>query len=858
VEEETHSDICLSDINVSVKKGSMIAVIGQVGAGKSSLIHALLGEMHQTKGSSHVSGRIAFCPQQAWIQNCSVKDNILFGRPFDEKKYREVLRICALEHDLNILPAGELTEIGEKGINLSGGQKQRISLARAVYSDADIYFLDDVLSAVDAGVGGFIFENCINNYLSGKTRVFVTHRLQYISHCEQILVMKGGQIIQAGTYSDISIENNFPELLSVSKTDIEPDNEPIEVKEPKNSVRPSDTSGKLIDAEERVKGIVQLSVYKTYAKYSGGYSYLFAIALLYVLCQAFLMSNTYWLAYWSQQSTNTPNGRSLSFYLGIYMILGLAAAILQFVRELLFSFIGLRASTNLHTVALNHVVHAPTRFFDTTPTGRIISRFSKDIESTDTFLIQSLKGTFMCSIQVVGVLLMLLIMVPMFFFPLIPIIIFYYFLQDYFRRTSRELKRLDSLSRSPLYAYFSESLTGINTIRAYNRSEWFKGNNYQKLDENNRAHFCQLSSQRWLSMRLELIGSAITISIAVFCILGRSISIISMDGSLSGLVLTTTLQITSFLNWTVRFFADSESAMNSVERLAYYCEDIEQEAAYETESKPEESWPSDGNITMNNISMRYRPDLDDVLKGLSCNISSCEKIGIVGRTASGKSSLMSTLFRLSELSSGSIEIDGIDISTLGLFDLRSKISIIPQDPVLFSGTVRFNLDPFNTYSDRDIWQALNRVCMKDVVENLPLQLSAEVSEFGENFSVGQRQLFCMARAILKQTKILVMDEATANVDPETDEVIQHTVKNEFADRTVLIVAHRLNTVIDCDKVMLLDSGNLVEFDSPATLISNESTQFHQLCKQTGPSNFILLEQKAQQKVASELFPNASN
>jgi ATP-binding cassette subfamily C (CFTR/MRP) protein 1 len=410
---------------------------------------------------------------------------------------------------------------------------------------------------------------------------------------------------------------------------------------------------------------------------------------------------------------------------------------------------------------------------------------------------------------------------------------------------------LESISRSPLFAFFSETLTGTSTIRAYGETKRFEVENEKKLDVNNMAYFCQLCSQRWLSIRLEVIGSIVIAFVGLFCIVGKLMNnFLNVDGGLAGLVLTYALQITRNMNWAVRSFTDTEASMNSVERILHYCEKIEQEAAFELpENKPPQDWPQTGNISFRNIWMKYRQDLDYVLKGLNAEIYGAEKIGIVGRTGAGKSSLMTVLFRLVELDKGSIVIDGTDISTIGLHDLRSKLSIIPQDAVLFSGTVRFNLDPFNEYSDKEIWLALERAHMKATVESLPLQLSEMVAEYGENFSVGQRQLFCLARAILRQTKVLLLDEATASVDLKTDALIQQTVRQEFADRTVLTIAHRLNTIIDSDRIMVLDQGELVEFDTPKKLLDKSDGIFTSLCKQTGKTNYKYLKKIANGEIS---------
>jgi ATP-binding cassette subfamily C (CFTR/MRP) protein 1 len=850
--QENSSGFMLRHINVKIKKGTLTAVVGLVGSGKSSFLNAIIGEMKLLSGSMEISTSIAYCPQQAWIQNGSVRENIVFGHPFDERRYQETIRACALQRDLEILPAGDETEIGEKGINLSGGQRQRISLARAVYSNANIYLLDDILSAVDAHVGKFIFEECITGLLKNKTIVLVTHQWQYLRNCDHVIVFKDGTISESGSYEELMQNGEFAETLKSFTTDEHEEEEAEAVENSERAIGTSDkkkadekSKAKLMEVEERETGSVKFKVYKDYARYAGGYHYTFFIFLLYTLSQIALIGNSFWLAVWGDQTAVKPGMKpphKIGYYMGIYFAFGAAAAILQLIKELVFAIVGLFASKNLHAKALERVLFAPTNFFDRTPLGRIINRFSKDIESVDNALIQSLKSFFSTAFNVVGVFAIIAYVTPFFLAPMVPVMILYFFVQQYYRRTSRELKRLDSISRSPLFAHFSETLTGISTIRAYRATKRFEKENERKLDMNNMAYFCQLCSQRWLSVRLEFIGTVILTSAAIFCVIGKSLrGFLKVDAGLAGLALSYALQITGTLNWTIRSFTETEAAMNSVERMLYYCEHVEQEAAYEIpEAIPPSDWPQTGNITFKDVFLRYRQDLDFVLKGISAEIYGSEKIGIVGRTGAGKSSLMAALFRLIELDKGYITIDGIDISKIGLYHLRSNLSIIPQDPVLFSGTIRFNLDPFDKYTDQEVWQALERAHMKKTVQSLPLQLSEKVVEYGENFSVGQRQLFCLARAILRQTKVLVLDEATASVDLETDALIQHTVRSEFADRTVLTIAHRLNTIIDSDRIMVLDQGELVEFDSPKKLLSDENSKFSGLCKQTGKQNFKYL------------------
>ncbi|KAL0484005.1 ATP-binding cassette, subfamily C [Acrasis kona] len=850
----------LRNINFKVERGSLTCIVGLVGAGKSTLLSAIIGEISQTSGTTRISTRnIAYCPQQSWIQNGSVKENITFGLPYDEKKYKTAIRCCCLERDLEILPAGDQTEIGEKGINLSGGQRQRISLARAVYCDADTYLFDDVLSAVDAHVGKTIFDECINGVLKDKTRILVTHQWQYLKYSDHVTVVKNGEISESGTFSHVTSGGEFSETMKQFSVHHDEDEE---MESPKPNQESSSLAkqdekqqeqkqepkkkegGQLMVDEERTSGNVKWNIYSSYIRYAGGYFWVVLILVGFIFTQSMMIINSWWLAYWSQDSIQPNPG--VPFYIGVYMAIGLGAAFLQFIREILFSLVGLWASSNLHQTALKKVVYSPTRFFDTTPAGRIINRFSKDTESIDSSLIGTLKSFLSCFTQVLGTLVLLSIVTPFFLIPLAPILIVYFTIQQYYRHSSRELKRLGSIARSPLFAYFGETLSGVSTIRAYNEQIRFQNENCRKIDMSNKAVYCQLISQRWLGVRLEFVGRFIVFFAAIFAVVGRS----TLNGGIAGLTLTYALQITGVFNWAVRSVTETESNMNAVERVLYYCDEIDQEAApIVPNNRPSEDWPLRGDITFEKVGLRYRSDLDPVLVDFSAQIFASEKIGVVGRTGAGKSTLMTALFRLVELDTGSIIIDGVDTAQIGLYDLRSKLSIIPQDPVLFSGTVRFNLDPEGVYNDEQIWQALERAHMKDVVDKLPNGLEDFVTEYGENFSVGQRQLFCLARAILLQTRVLVLDEATASVDVETDALIQQTIRQEFADRTVLTIAHRLNTIIDCDRIMVLEKGELAEFDTPKALLNKHDSMFYGLVRQTGKANTKYLKKIANGEIS---------
>ncbi|KAL0491571.1 ATP-binding cassette, subfamily C [Acrasis kona] len=837
----------LRNINFKAERASLTCIVGLVGAGKSTLLSAIIGEISQTSGTTRISTRsVAYCAQQPWIQNKSVKENITFGLPYNDNKYKIAIECCCLERDLEMLPAGDQTEIGEKGINLSGGQRQRISLARAVYCDADTYLFDDVLSAVDAHVGKTIFDECINGVLKDKTRILVTHQWQYLKYSDHVVVVKNGEISESGTFSHVTSGGEFSEMMKQFSVHHDQDDEMKSSKQESSAKEQlkKGQQGQLIVDEERTSGNVKWNIYSSYIRYAGGYFWVVLILVGFIFTQFMIMINSWWLAYWSQDSIRPDPG--VLFYIGVYMVIGLGAAFIQFIREVLFSLVGLWASFNLHQTALKKVIYSPTRFFDTTPVGRIINRFSKDIESIDSSLIGALKNFLSCFTQVLGTCVLLCVVNPFFLIPLAPILFVYFMIQQYYRHSSRELKRLASIANSPLFSHFGETLSGVSTIRAYNEQIRFQKENCTRIDMSNKALYCQLISVRWLGVRLEFVGRFIIFFAAIFAVVGRS----SLNAGIAGLILTYALQITGVFNWAVRSVTETESNMNAVERVLYYCDEIHQEAAPVVPNKrPSEDWPLRGDITFENVGLRYRSDLDPVLVNFSAQIFASEKIGVVGRTGAGKSTLMTALFRLVELDTGSITIDGIDTAQIGLYDLRSKLSIIPQDPVLFSGTVRFNLDPEQVYNDEQIWQALERAHMKNIVVKLPNGLEDLVTEYGENFSVGQRQLFCLARAILRHTRVLVLDEATASVDVETDALIQQTIRQEFADRTVLTIAHRLNTIIDCDRIMVLEKGELAEFDTPKALLNKHDSMFYGLVSQTGKANAKYLKKIANGEIS---------
>lgn len=974
----------LRNVNVSINSGELVCVVGRVGAGKTSLVQAILGEMETSSGTIEVGGSIAYASQQAWIINATVKENVSFGKKFDEEKWQKCVDACCLAADLEVLQAGADTEIGEKGINLSGGQKQRISLARALYQDADVYILDDPLSAVDVHVGRHIFEKFIDGAIKEKARLLVTNQLQYLHHAHKIVLIDAGEIIAQGTYEECLQNESFARLLAehnsqagevsdaaaeskrvvaasdaaaadlvtstasgttattaggLSAPGAAPTPAAVEEKKtngvttmvpsPQRDVEsierrgiadavtaipgamgrngmnetglergstfarlPSmftrktkttqgnlggalssaksgtygaqlqrfetmrienkkadaiaagkkgagtikNTEGGLIMKEDQEIGQVNGKVYWQYITAYGVISF-FGLLFFWSCEQSVRILTNWYLSRWTTAEVNASIARNAGApvefnrwdYVGGYLGLALGFTALTTARALMNLLSALKASRLIHHRSLSTLVRAPVTFFDTTPVGRILNRFSKDTDDIDFLLSMSMTEFGNCIMQLIATLVFLSVVQPIILAGVAPLMIIYYFVQRYYRRSYIELQRLDSVSRSPIYAHFSESLSGVETIRAYRLTEAFALSSDARVDTNHRAYFTCRMANEWLSMRLDCIGACIVFLTAALAIVRRDI----LTASLAALTMSEALDVTLFLKAAVTSGAMFESRFNSVERLAAYWSLPQEAEAKKPDVEPKEDWPNEGALQFQDVWMRYRPELDPVLKGVSFKVSPGDKIGIVGRTGSGKSSLIVTLFRLVEPFQGKIILDGIDILTLGLDDVRGRIAAIPQDPVLFSGSVRQNLDPYQRHSDAELWDALSHVALKEVISALPEGLSARVAEGGENFSVGQRQLLCVARALLRNPRVLVADEATASVDSETDALIQRTIRREFRHCTVMTIAHRINTVLDSTKVLVMDDGLVKEFDEVPSLMGRKESTFRAMVVEAG-------------------------
>ncbi|KAJ3406624.1 hypothetical protein HDU80_010829 [Chytriomyces hyalinus] len=908
-EENSTSSFTLQNMNVKFPIGSLSVICGATGSGKSSLLQALLGEMKRISGDLYrPNGAVSYVAQTAWIQNASVRENITFGEPFDLARYNKVVKACALVKDLGVLESGDLTEIGEKGINLSGGQKQRISLARALYSSARFVLLDDPLSAVDAPTARHLYSHAVcGPLMKGRTVLLVTHATSLVlseqSTAQYLVVMASGSAVAAGPVLELLLDPSVTEKIGISNQNDTPTSTPrivsvedsCEETEEDNLLHDYSNGAtianarKIVSEEHKAIGSMKVQYYKLYFLQAGGVLFVVSFVGLNVLDRAVRFYNDYWIkiwadAYkpvvgssagyvdsfvllqhlskrdagiaaiinpfaWANGNSTTPMPVDVDYYVKVYGLIGIG----WLAIVLAGSYI---ASKRFHGRLIHRVVHAPMRFFDTTPIGRILNRTTKDISEIDNNIMKVLKSLNGAVMDALTVLIVVFTITPIFVFSLVPIIFVYISVASRFLACQREIKRLDSITASPIYSMFSETLAGASTIRAYGADTRFKKESMKRVDTNHRAFVYMYATNRWFSSRIALIGGMVVLAGA----LGTTAMKDVIGAGLAGLSLSWTISFSDYLTVIVRKYSGIEMRMNAVERVNEYSE-IEQERAFIIdENRAPSNWPSKGSIQVSNLEMRYAPDLPPVLRNISFSVKGGEKVGIVGRTGAGKSSLSLSLFRIVEAAQGTICIDGIDISTLGLFDLRSRMTMIPQDPVLFAGTIRSNLDPFNLYDDAAVWSCLKDVRFFESMQSKGLSprssieslgsidvgdtarergLDTAVSEGGGNFSQGQRQLLCLARAMLKSSTVTVFDEATASVDNETDANIQRIIRGpSFANTTVLSIAHRLRTVIDYDKILVLDHGRVVQFGTPSELIQSDGI-FRSMCIETGDIEALL-------------------
>ncbi|NWQ79416.1 MRP4 protein, partial [Columbina picui] len=886
----------LQQLSFTVRRGELLAVIGPVGAGKSSLLSAILGELPKDKGLINVTGRIAYVSQQPWVFSGTVRSNILFDKEYEKEKYEKVLKVCALKKDLELLADGDLTVIGDRGATLSGGQKARVNLARAVYQDADIYLLDDPLSAVDAEVGRHLFEKCICQALHQKISVLVTHQLQYLRSANQILILKDGKMMGKGTYSEFL--RSGIDFASLLKKDEEVEQPSVPGTPNLKSARsrtfsessvwsqdssvPSQKDGPVEQPPTEnalaavffffcSEGKISFKLYSFFF-FAGANCFVIFILLFFF----FLAQVTYFFFFFEcdlmilifcmlffflnhQEKLNITTNffffsnetehLDLNFYFFFFAgSLTVATILFGIIRSLLVFQVLVNSSQNLHNKMFQSILKAPVLFFDRNPIGRILNRFSKDIGHLDDLLPLTFLDFVQTLLQIFGVVAVAVAVIPWILIPLIPLFILFIFLRRYFLDTSRDIKRLESTTRSPVFSHLSSSLQGLWTIRALKAEERFQKLFDAHQDLHSEAWFLFLTTSRWFAVRLDAICAIFVIVVAFGSLLLAN----TLNAGQVGLALSYAITLMGTFQWGVRQSAEVENLMISVERVMEYTE-LEKEAPWETNKHPPPEWPSQGMIAFENVNFTYSLDGPLVLRHLSVAIKPKEKVGIVGRTGAGKSSLIAALFRLAE-PEGRIWIDKYLTSELGLHDLRKKISIIPQEPVLFTGTMRKNLDPFNEYTDEELWNALEEVQLKEVVEDLPNKMETQLAESGSNFSVGQRQLVCLARAVLKKNRILIIDEATANVDPRTDEFIQKTIREKFAHCTVLTIAHRLNTIIDSDRIMVLDAGRLKEYGEPYILLQEQDGLFYKMVQQVGKTEAASLIETAKRVYFSKNYP----
>nr|XP_018899809.1 PREDICTED: probable multidrug resistance-associated protein lethal(2)03659 [Bemisia tabaci] len=896
---EHSTDYSLNNINLKIKKGKLLAIVGPVGSGKTSLLHAILRELPLLEGSIVTNGIISYASQEPWLFAGSVRQNILFGLPMERDWYKKVVKTCALQTDFDQFPYGDKTVVGERGVSLSGGQRARINLARAIYKRADVYLLDDPLSAVDAHVGKHLFEDCISLALKDKTVILVTHQLQYLSNVDHVIMMQNGTIEAEGTYQELqsSSGKNYLSLLSSVKEEEEKeDNLTISVSTlHKRQSSVQSVASSLDDRYEedpqeveemRTTGQVSGQVYTKYFRAGGHLCFVFFLLFMCVLTQILASGSDYWITYWvnleehewaptlnktshlsaphndtvnlpsldlegnplSQNGTQADNSHMTHNFFGfpldrqwcIYIFSAITAAmvIATLVRSASFVQLCTNASMNLHNNMFSAIVRSTMYFFNSNPSGRILNRFSKDMGSIDELLPLALIDCIQIGLTLVGIIIVVATVNPLLLIPTTVIGIIFYLLRIFYISTSRSVKRLEGITRSPVFSHLNASLQGLTTIRAFGAQSILEQEFDNHQDLHSSAWYLFIASSRafgfWLDVVCLFYIAIVTFS---FLVLGNE----NYGGNV-GLAITQSIGLTGMFQWGMRQSAELENQMTSVERVLEYS-NLPQEPALESppnsDKKPPPDWPQRGRVIFRKMFLRYVAHEPPVLKNLNFTIEPKEKVGIVGRTGAGKSSLISALFRLA-YNEGQIIIDDIDVGEIGIHELRSKISIIPQEPVIFSGTLRRNLDPFDEYPDAKIWNALDEVELKDFVSDLAGGLNTKMSEGGTNFSVGQRQLVCLARAIVRNNKILVMDEATANVDPQTDVLIQSTIRNKFKDCTVLTIAHRLHTVMDSSKVLVMDGGTMVEFDHPWLLLQNKESFFYKMVEKTGKNSSQML------------------
>ncbi|KAH7042284.1 P-loop containing nucleoside triphosphate hydrolase protein [Linnemannia elongata] len=835
--ESKESNPTLKFISMKIKPGDLVAIVGDVGSGKSSTLAAIMGQIRLMAGSRAVRGTLAYVPHDAWLLNATAKENILFGSPFNQEKYNAILRVCALNRDMGLLSAGDETEIGERGINLSQGQRQRVSLARAVYSGADIMLLDDPLSGMDAQIGKHIFQECIKGYLASKTVVYVTNQLQHLAACDYIIVMKAGSVEAQGTFTELMAQDENSMARAVERNQLTIHS--LSGREG-GMLSGGGGRGERLDLGFGVKSrdvVSGWSVTKAYLRKGTGMGVSIAVALVFLATHGLRIFSDYWLRF-----TVGPDAKpDFNYYLSVYG--GLVAAVVfgAYMRTFFLSWVVFRKSITYHDRIFRKIMRAPMSYFDVTPLARILNAFARHQYVVDEVLPDAILQMLQYMPLAIGTTILVIVIVPWSAIAVVVLLGLVWVLIHFSSYTDDRLKSMEAMTKGPIFAHMAATLDGLFSIRVYGAEERFDAFNLSKIDDNHKALFAMMQIRSWLALYLDLASSVFVLVTAMFVIYFSRDS--TLDASQAGLAITNALQLLIFGQWSIRMAAEVKSTKESVCQLELYGMNIPAEAPdVIPESQPPVDWPSQGEIEFKKVVLRYQNYGVAVLKKVDFLVQARQKIGVVGKMGSGKTTLLISLLRVVEAAEGQILIDNVDIREIGLQDLRSKIAIIPQEPVLFVGTIRSNLDPFHRRTDQEIWDALDAVHLSENIKlNMPLKLETPIIENGRNFSLGQRQLFCIARAILIQSRILVLDEATSAVDLQTDLLIQETIKKNFADCTVLMIAHRLNTIMECDKILVMEDGRVVEFEHPTKLIENKDGYFYSLVNQSGPDSVVRLK-----------------
>ncbi|KAJ3368117.1 hypothetical protein GGF31_006825 [Allomyces arbusculus] len=885
----------LKNINLSIPRGKLTVILGATGSGKTMLLHALLGELVLERGQVFMPHtRVAYVPQQSWLLNATVKTNVLFGAVEDRKRYQRVIEACALEHDLLVLEAGENTQIGEKGVALSGGQKSRLSLARACYADTDVVVLDDILSAVDAPTAAHLLSHCILGELAGRTRILVTHNVGLVAAwADHLIYLKDGrveaeaesiaalaaQLGDAAFHDDANLLTDYATPMTLTRAPSVASLEITAVPSVKNLAIPaqdddeaksSDTqpvigTHKLIHDEERAQGSVAWGVYATYVRHSGGIWRWVLLLGTMAIPQFLDLAQQWWIERWAQTYSAPPrpdaqsastSAVDVSYFLLGYMGLCLANIFVQNAFNVLEMFRSMTASRKLHDMLLQSILGAPMTWFDSTPVGRVLNRF-KDIQTVDRDLIPTITFTAYATVSVLITLGVVASIAPLFIVAMIPVLVMFGSVARTYLASSREIKRLESVTRSPIFSGFQETGAGTTVIRAFREEPAFTACAHAAMDTHNRASWWLWVSSAWLAIRLDFLSNVTVMACGILILIQGNIS-----AGFAGLAMTWSMTISDACSRFVYWLSLMEMNMNSVERILEYS-DLEGESSGGTTPAPDE-WPTDGAIKVTDLVVQYPSAATPVLQDVSFTLWPREKCGVVGRTGAGKSSLALALLRMIEPRGGFVEIDGLCTSDLDLATLRSRVTIVPQDPVLFEGTLRSNLDVFGEFDDTICWTALERVYFFESTlpasdstaasdNDAPLNpdlpsaaavtatwtLESKIDAGGKNLSVGQRQLLSLARALVRQSKVVILDESTANVSNDLDAKIQRTIRGTaLSNATILCIAHRLRTIADFDKVLVLDRGRVVEFGTPAELLRNQDGVFHHMCRESGEFDYL--------------------